>query len=87
MGRFATTIFSAAQRYNIVATSLRKAATLFQNLNPVLHYKSPLRIVSRNITFVAGGKLTFHTYIQSKTIQEVLHKLYFLLGQPINDLR
>ena len=37
MGRFATTIFSAAQRYNIVATLLRKAATLFQNLNPVLH--------------------------------------------------
>ena len=49
-GRFVTTIFSATEGYNIVAT-FRKAATLFQHLNPVLRQKSSLQMVSCNITF------------------------------------
>ena len=34
--RFATTIFSVTQRYNIVATLFRRVATLFQHCNAVL---------------------------------------------------
>ena len=36
-GTIATTIFSAEQRYSIVATLFRMVATLFQHCNAVLH--------------------------------------------------
>ena len=49
-GRFATTIFSAKQHYNIVATLIQMVATLFQHWNGVLRKKSLLRIVPCNIT-------------------------------------
>ena len=54
-GRFATTIFSATQRYNIVATLIQMVATLFQHCNAVLRKKSSLRIVPCNITFKANN--------------------------------
>ena len=38
-GRFATTIFSAIQRCNIVATLFRIVSTLIQHCNAVLHQK------------------------------------------------
>ena len=43
--RFATTIFSATQRCNIVATLFRIVTTLFQHCLAVLRKKSSLRIV------------------------------------------
>ena len=51
--RFASAIFSATQRYNIVTTLLRIVTTLFQHCNDVLRWKSSLRIVPCNITL--GG--------------------------------
>ena len=54
--RFVTTIFSATQHYNIVATLFRTAAILFQHCNTVLRKKSSLRIVSCNITFATPIK-------------------------------
>ena len=36
-GRFAATIFSATQRYNIVFTLFPMAAILFQHLNNVIN--------------------------------------------------
>ena len=35
-GRFATTIFSATQLYNVIVALFRMAAVLFRHLNPVL---------------------------------------------------
>ena len=43
MRRFATTIFSATQRCNIVVTLFRIVTTLFQHCNDMLRSKSPLR--------------------------------------------
>ena len=57
-GRFATTIFSAAQHYNIVVTLFRMIAILFQHCHAVLRSKSSLRIVT-NITFRQEIKLPF----------------------------
>ena len=48
--RFATTIFSATQRCNIVSTLFRMVTTLFRNCSAGLCYKTSLRIVSCNIT-------------------------------------
>ena len=53
--RFATTIFSATQRCNIVATLFRMLTTLFQHCNDVLRKKSSRRIVLCNITFSCCG--------------------------------
>ena len=50
MGRFATTIFRATQRCNIVATLFQIVTTLFQHCNAVLRKKSSLRIIPCNIT-------------------------------------
>ena len=49
---FATTIFSATQSCNIVATLFRMVTTLLQHCNAVLRLKSSLRnrIVQCNIT-------------------------------------
>ena len=47
--RFATTILSATQRCNIVATLFRIVTTLFQHCNAVLRKKSSLPIVPCNI--------------------------------------
>ena len=52
-GRFATTIFSATKRCNIVPTLFPMVTTLFQHCNAVLCKKSSLRIVPCNITFTA----------------------------------
>ena len=61
--RFATTIFSATQHYNIVAT-------LFQHCYAVLRSKSSLRIVSCNITFKPSSfDANYRTLIE----QEVNH--------------
>ena len=69
--RFATTIFSATQHYNIVATSLRMVATLFQHCYAVLRSKSSLRIVSCNITFKPSS---FYANYRTLIEQEVNHQ-------------
>ena len=53
--RFATTIFSATQRCNIIATLFRMVTTLFPHCNAVLRQKSSLRIVPCNITYVRNA--------------------------------
>ena len=53
--RFATTIFSATQRCNIIATLFRMVSTLFQHCNAVLRQKSSLRIVPCKITYVRNA--------------------------------
>ena len=53
--RFATTIFSATQRCNIIATLFRMVPTLFQHCSAVLRQKSSLRIVQCNITYVRNA--------------------------------
>ena len=53
--RFATTIFSATQRCNIIATLFRMVTTLFQHCNAVLRQKSSLRIVPCKITCVKNA--------------------------------
>ena len=61
-GRFAMTIFSATQHYNIVATCFRMIATLFQHCHAVLRSKSSLRIVTCTITFRQEIILPFLTH-------------------------
>ena len=48
---FATAIFSATQRCNIVATLFGMVTTLPQHCKAVLRWKSSLRIVACNMTF------------------------------------
>ena len=50
--RFATTTFSATHNCSIVATFFRMVTTLLEHCNAVMHYKSSLRIVPCNITFM-----------------------------------
>ena len=68
--RFATTIFSATQHYNIVATLLRMVATLFQHCYAMLRSKSSLRVVSCNITFRPSS---FDANCRTLIEQEVNH--------------
>ena len=74
MRRFATTIVSATQRYNIVTMLFGIVTTLFQLCNAVLRLKSWLRIVSCNITFT-NQKVNLH---------QVLHVARFVSQRMCN---
>ena len=74
MRRFATTIVSATQRYNIVTMLFGIVTTLFQHCNAVLRLKSWLRIVSCNITFT-NQKVNLH---------QVLHVARFVSQRMCN---
>ena len=85
--RFATTIFSATQRYNIVAALFRMATTLFQHCNNVLRWKSWLRIVPCNITLTAAWgkhKKLYNTMYVSVVFRNCHN---FGTGNTANNLR
>ena len=61
-GRFATTIFSATERCNIVVTLFGIVTTLFQHCNALLRSKSSLRIVLCNIAFKPPNNIAVPLY-------------------------
>ena len=70
-GQFATTIFSAIHRYNIVVILFWMVAALFQHCNDVLRYKSSLRIVPCNGKEpLKGVKKTSNNIIATKRVQK-----------------
>ena len=72
--RFATTIFSATQRCNIVATLFRIVTTLFQHCLAVLRQKSSLRIVPCN-TIVDVSKTRNGEWGMSTWIGKIILKM------------